>query len=894
MDRCHDSRKISASLRLFAGLTLAAFACFPLMARAASENVLEHDSPARLHLIRQIQRDGLMQGARSHIAQARARQAWERWLKKHPHAKSGNHVRPATQNDEGALPADGLAFNARAPRASVSSTQGIPANVRCNNPAVDAAGAGQAEQFIAASGNNILVAWNDGQGFTTGGDIQNYAYSTDGGTTFIQPAGGIPHPAAVPGFTWSSDPSVTLNEKTGEFYYSGLCDISGGTSNGFGVVKATFPGGASPPAWGAAHVARSVTSATKLIDKEWIVADSLSGNLYAAYTLFTTADDSIEFQRSTDQGATWGPVLICSADSAAGFVQGPRPAVGPAGEVYVTWQEIGISTAFSHMRIRKSTNAGVSFGAESKVADFFDNFDSGAPGFNRQRGVTFPSISVDRTNGPHRGRVYETWNESVNWFDDGLGGLGSKVEVEADDTPGTSTSFTPGQSLSGTISTTTDLDYFSFTATIGTTYIFWCQPQSASLGYTMRVMCNDAGASGTTGTRLALSGADQFTLGAQGLIAWTAPSSGTYYFRMAYNGGTGTYLVYTGVDAPSAGERSRDHRDIFVGFSDNGTTWSTPTRPNDDLGHFDDWLPEVVVGADGMPYVMWYDWRDANVNCYGSSHIYMSRSVDGGATWQANQKITSATTAWTTTTSNIAPNQGDYNGMSASGRFVYPTWADGRSGNDDVWATSFDTGFDMLNCPNDSTVTTGTTLPLTFAWANRNAVFANDYTYQLTDTDGWTSGAMTGTNVAALGSASIVFNVPVPSPANPVNDFLFTVKNSTGVMVKQCPVHVSVTGNLGAPPPAFVFGLRPAVPNPVSSSTRIDYSLQRSGNAKLVIYGLNGERVRTLVNGVVGAGPNSAVWDGKDDHGRLVRAGAYFYRLEANGRTATQRLVMVP
>src|SRR5207244_2916025 len=86
------------------------------------------------------------------------------------------------------------------------------------------------------------------------------------------------------------------------------------------------------------------------------------------------------------------------------------PAVGPSGEVYVTWKEIGPLEA-DFIQIRKSTNQGASFGATTKVTDIYDNFGTGAPGFNRQRGITFPAIAVDRTPGANRGRVYVTWKE---------------------------------------------------------------------------------------------------------------------------------------------------------------------------------------------------------------------------------------------------------------------------------------------------------------------------------------------------------------------------------------------------------------------------------------------------------------------------------------------------
>ena len=142
------------------------------------------------------------------------------------------------------------------------------------------------------------------------------------------------------------------------------------------------------------------------IDKPWIAVDPGTGNVYVSYTHFTvntqtfSVVDSIVFQRSLDRGATWERDLITlSSDATAGLVQGSRPAVGPDGEVYVAWKEIGKTDA-DYMRIRKSTNHGASFGPEATVASFYDNFGTGAPGYNRLRGITFPSIAIGKGDVP--------------------------------------------------------------------------------------------------------------------------------------------------------------------------------------------------------------------------------------------------------------------------------------------------------------------------------------------------------------------------------------------------------------------------------------------------------------------------------------------------------------
>jgi hypothetical protein len=88
----------------------------------------------------------------------------------------------------------------------------------------------------------------------------------------------------------------------------------------------------------------------------------------------------------------------------------------------------------------------------------------------------------------------------------------------------------------------------------------------------------------------------------------------------------------------------------------------------------------------------------------------------------------------------------------------------------------------------------------------------------------------------------------------------------------------------------MIFSLGPAVPSPASGTTRIDFRLPAAGPVRLVVYGLRGERVRTLAEGVRPAGPQSVTWDGRDDQGREVPAGAYFARLEGFGQARVRRL----
>ena len=773
---------VTPLLMLLAATAMTALVLMAPVARAQSEGspVYAKDSPA----VKQTQIDHLFEGARERAE--KGREIARRAAKLRARRVKGVRVEHMAFDEDVAagrkpIPREALPLG-------LQSILSSPTNVKANDKAPDAAGAGQAEESIAIQGNYGLAAWNDGQGFNTGGDVQNCAYTTDGGLTWFRtpavgstPAGSPPHYVGSPTRTWTSDPVVTVNEKTGEFYYCGLNSTLSG-HNGVGIVRATFPAGVFT--W---DTPRSVVdyTTTGFADKEWMAADSTNGNLYVSWTRFTPSD-SILFSRSTDNGLTWSPPLTLSSTSGAGLVQGSRPVVGPAGEVYVTWSELGPVDA-DFFRIRKSTDGGVSFGAEQTVTSEYTNFGSGAPGFNRERGITFPAIAVDRSFGTNRGRVYVTWNETVNWYDDGLGGGGARSE--ANNTPNNfflgAEPFTPGQILRGSFGATTDLDYWKFSATQGTTYIFWTDSIPRPL-YTMRLFCTDTTGGGT---RLAFSGDITAPAGGNGFIVWTAPTTGAYYLRMAYvAGGTGIggYRILTGVDAPSGGDRARDQRDAMLTYSDDGTTWVPSVRVNDDPAYYDDYLPEVAVGCDGYPYVFWYDWRDAATNCGGSSHIYISRSINGGASWVASQKVTTATTAWTTTASNIAPNQGDYQGI-YGGSLLALAWADGRLGDADVFTARVDLDFGAV-CPGSNTVLANDIYNASYPVTNNNVIFGQTLNYSITINRNWPGVPVNGSTVLPAGGGNNVpFSIQIPDTAATEDvQLCFTVSQQNGARKVTC------------------------------------------------------------------------------------------------------------
>ncbi len=61
----------------------------------------------------------------------------------------------------------------------------------------------------------------------------------------------------------------------------------------------------------------------------------------------------------------------------------------------------------------------------------------------------------------------------------------------------------------------------------------------------------------------------------------------------------------------------------------------------------------------------------------------------------------------------------------------------------------------------------------------------------------------------------------------------------------------------------------------------------------LAVYGIDGRRVRVLVQGELPAGEHRLTWNGRDDAGRPVASGVYLIRLAAPGEPVqTQRVVV--
>lgn len=163
-------------------------------------------------------------------------------------------------------------------------------------------------------------------------------------------------------------------------------------------------------------------SMTKDHDKQWMAVDPSNNNLYMTWTEFDKYGSKEEqdksrilFSRSTDGSTSWSdPITISDLEGNCidddDTTEGAVPAIGPNGEIYVTW-------AYDEkLFFDKSTDGGSTWGSDKVIADQPGGWTIDVPGIPRCNGM--PITEVDLSEGPHRGNIYVNWGDQRNGTDD--------------------------------------------------------------------------------------------------------------------------------------------------------------------------------------------------------------------------------------------------------------------------------------------------------------------------------------------------------------------------------------------------------------------------------------------------------------------------------------------
>jgi subtilisin-like proprotein convertase family protein len=116
----------------------------------------------------------------------------------------------------------------------------------------------------------------------------------------------------------------------------------------------------------------------------------------------------------------------------------------------------------------------------------------------------------------------------------------------------------------------------------------------------------------------------------------------------------------------------------------------------------------------------------------------------------------------------------------------------------------------------------------------------------------------------------------------------------TGTLVEWC----LNLGFAGSPPTGVedlpaVLALGKNYPNPFNPQTTIGFALPRAGEVRLAVFDVRGRLVSQLVSGELAAGRHEVTWRGTDDQGRRMASGTYVYRLQADGVTISEKMLLV-
>src|SRR2546421_6873252 len=244
-------------------------------------------------------------------------------------------------------------------------------------------------------------------------------YSTNGGKNW----GGVDLPLPPPkgnGIDFGSDPTLAFDTR-GNLFYGYIVVFFG---NGTGVngtemaVARSTDGGKTYPSVnffsfenGANHfndkpmITTDASAASRFRDNVYVAWDAASGG---------STGGGVRVGASSDQGATFN-VTRADDPSGPGRSIGASPAVGPNGELYVAWNDYVQNV----IAFNRSFDGGKTWEAQRIVSPKTVPFEIAVPAESFRRALVYPSLGVDTSSGPHRGRLYCSWMDlTANGFAD--------------------------------------------------------------------------------------------------------------------------------------------------------------------------------------------------------------------------------------------------------------------------------------------------------------------------------------------------------------------------------------------------------------------------------------------------------------------------------------------
>lgn len=263
-----------------------------------------------------------------------------------------------------------------------------------------------------------------GAGPSQGNLLVAYYFSSDGGHTW----GSDLLSLETPQKTWgrATDPSIAC-DLDGNFYLGALLLDNSSFDTGVYVFKSTDGGRTFKDPVPVVVDIGNLTNPTRA-GKPFLGVDASPSSPFknTIYTVWTsTAEDETGRNGTVIRFARRRPGDSAFSTSKPighlGDMRGPSLATGPNGEFYAAW----VGMPARSVLFNASTDGGDTFlpglgSVDMTVHNYVGSLDGPNAPFTiagLQRQNSFPTIDVDRSDGPSRGRVYVAWAETTNGFD---------------------------------------------------------------------------------------------------------------------------------------------------------------------------------------------------------------------------------------------------------------------------------------------------------------------------------------------------------------------------------------------------------------------------------------------------------------------------------------------
>lgn len=462
---------------------------------------------------------------------------------------------------------------------------------------------------------------------------------------------------------------------------------------------------------------------------------------------------------SSDGGVTWGQTNLPLASGDA-FHSDPTVEWTSDGTAWSSTMGINSGQTVLKVQSYKSTNGGATWTFDGTISGSQTNTDK------QMEWVDHSASS------PYVNTIYAIWHNGNPAFMNRRTSTGWGTPIQV------STSSATGTCIGADVKTNSAGDVFGFFPDTGSRGIFVVKSTNGGTSY---------------GTPVKLTTTyDSYDIG---VPSFSSRRILIYVSGGAYKNGTtnNVYALWTDLSGDSGCTSSTNEpgtnasstcktRIWFARSTDGGTTWSAAAKINNQSGLNDQFNPFLAVDeTNGTIGAIYYD--TVNDPARKKVDVFYQMSTDGGATWQAAVKVTTAMTDETVAGADSGNQFGDYNSLSGYANAFFPSWTDRRNNaSEEIWTAKVTASTTATFSISGSAGTSGATVTAGSASATSDA--SNNYsianlaagTYTVTPSkSGCTfSPASQSVTISSANVTGINFTATCTAPT-------FTISGNAGV-----------------------------------------------------------------------------------------------------------------